>query len=801
MENGFENIIQLPTMAMRGVVVFPNMTTSFDVGRPKSIKALEVAMENEQNIFLVTQRDVTIDEPTACDLYEIGTIAEIKQIVKLPNNSLRVLIKGVCRARLLKTVSEALYFVGETEKIYENGELSSENEALLRQLSEVFREYFSLNSKLSPDAMMEIETKVNAAEKADAIASGIILDYTYKQQILDAVDAFERVTRLIPILKKEIEIIRLERSISEQVQFNIDKHQREYYLREQLKVISDELGDKEGINAEIAEYQKKLDSLKLSEEITEKLSREIQRMAHFSSNSQDGALLKNYLDTVLELPWNTSTKERFDINKAEVVLNAEHYGLEKVKERILEYLSVRKLAKKMPSPILCLVGPPGVGKTSIVKSIAKSVNRNYVRISLGGVRDEADIRGHRKTYIGAMPGRIINALKQAKSNNPVLLFDEIDKMGNDFRGDPSSAMLEVLDAEQNFAFRDHYIEVPFDLSKAMFITTANTLDTIPPALRDRMEIIKISGYTSEEKLEIAKRHLVPKQLKNHGLNDSNTVIDEGGISAVIEYYTREAGVRSLERELARICRKAAKLIVEDKSKKILVTASNIEEYLGKKKFMFDTVDGEDEIGIVRGLAWTSVGGDTLSVEVNTMPGTGKLELTGQLGDVMKESARTAISYVRSRAKELEIDSNFYRTLDVHIHVPEGAVPKDGPSAGITMATALISALTGRQVYSSVAMTGEITLRGKVLPIGGLKEKSLAAYRAGVKTVIIPYENKRDLDEISDTMKEAIKFVAVKTMDEVLDIALSKAKKPGFSLNMAKEILTMPQSADISQIKQ
>lgn len=801
MENGFENIIQLPTMAMRGVVVFPNMTTSFDVGRPKSIKALEVAMENEQNIFLVTQRDVTIDEPTACDLYEIGTIAEIKQIVKLPNNSLRVLIKGVCRARLLKTVSEAPYFVGETEKIYENGELSSENEALLRQLSEVFREYFSLNSKLGPDAMMKIETKVNAAEKADAIASGIILDYTYKQQILDAVDAFERVTRLIPILKKEIEIIRLERSISEQVQFNIDKHQREYYLREQLKVISDELGDKEGINAEIAEYQKKLDSLKLSEEITEKLSREIQRMAHFSSNSQDGALLKNYLDTVLELPWNTSTKERFDINKAEVVLNAEHYGLEKVKERILEYLSVRKLAKKMPSPILCLVGPPGVGKTSIVKSIAKSVNRNYVRISLGGVRDEADIRGHRKTYIGAMPGRIINALKQAKSNNPVLLFDEIDKMGNDFRGDPSSAMLEVLDAEQNFAFRDHYIEVPFDLSKAMFITTANTLDTIPPALRDRMEIIKISGYTSEEKLEIAKRHLVPKQLKNHGLNDSNTVIDEGGISAVIEYYTREAGVRSLERELARICRKAAKLIVEDKSKKILVTASNIEEYLGKKKFMFDTVDGEDEIGIVRGLAWTSVGGDTLSVEVNTMPGTGKLELTGQLGDVMKESARTAISYVRSRSKELEIDSNFYRTLDVHIHVPEGAVPKDGPSAGITMATALISALTGRQAYSSVAMTGEITLRGKVLPIGGLKEKSLAAYRAGVKTVIIPYENKRDLDEISDTVKEAIKFVAVKTMDEVLDIALSKAKKPGFSLNMAKEILTMPQNADISQIKQ
>ncbi len=790
MFDNIENINQMPMMAMRGIVVFPYMITHFDVGREKSVKALEAAMASDQTIFLVAQKDIDIDLPVAEDLYEVGTIAKIKQVVKLPGDSVRILVEGVCRAKIESVTSQEPYFICDVAKINEEAEDEIVSNALLRQLRDVFEQYFSFNNKINSESMMSIIAIDDISKLVDVIVSNVNLKYTDKQIILETSKIFDRVTRLIAILKNEIEIIRLEQNISEKVKTQIDKSQREYYLREQLKVISDELGDKEGINEEIKEYNKKIEELELTGAVKEKISKEVSRLLKLPSGSPDGAVARNYLDLVLELPWNISTKERIDIIKAEKILNADHYGLEKVKKRVLEYLAVRKLAKNAPSPILCFIGPPGVGKTSIAKSIAESLNRNYVRISLGGVRDEADIRGHRKTYIGSMPGRIMNAIKLAKSNNPLMLLDEIDKMGNDFRGDPSAAMLEVLDAEQNFAFRDHYLEVPFDLSKVMFVTTANTLDTIPSALLDRMEVINISGYTTEEKLNIAKKYIIPKQMKSHGLKKSQLSFNDDAIVDIIEYYTREAGVRNMEREIANLCRKAAKTLVSSKTLNVDITKDSLEEYLGKKKFLFDKVEKDDEIGVVRGLAWTSVGGDTLSVEVNTMPGTGKIELTGSLGDVMKESAKAAITYVRSKADALGIDPLFYQGVDIHIHVPEGAVPKDGPSAGITIACAVVSALSGRKAFSNVAMTGEITLRGRVLPIGGLKEKSLAAYRAGVKVVIIPDENRRDLDEISDTVKNAIDFVPVKSMDEVLAIALSKNKKYGFKLEMAPKQLVI-----------
>ena len=805
--NDIDNIeySQMPMMAMRGIVVFPYMITHFDVGREKSVKALEAAMASDQTIFLVAQKDVEIDLPVEEDLYKVGTIAKIKQVVKLPGDSVRILVEGICRAKIVNLVSGEPYFIASVEEIKDEIEDQIISDALLRQLRATFEQYFSFNNKINSESMMSIMAIDDISKITDVITSNISLRYTDKQIILETSGVFDRVTRLIAILKNEIEIIRLEQNISEKVKSQIDKNQREYYLREQLKVISDELGDKEGINGEIAEYNKKIEKAQLTGDIKEKLTKELQRLLKQPLGSPDAAVIRNYLDSVLEMPWNISTKERFDIKKAERILNEEHYGLDKVKERVLEYLSVRKLAKNIPSPILCFVGPPGVGKTSIAKSIAEALNRKYVRISLGGVRDESDIRGHRKTYIGSMPGRIMNAMKLAKSSNPLMLLDEIDKMGNDFRGDPSAAMLEVLDAEQNFAFRDHYLEVPFDLSKVLFITTANTLDTIPTALLDRMEVINIGGYTTEEKLNIAKKHIVPKQLKKHGLKVSQLLVEDDAIVDIIEYYTREAGVRNMERTIAEVCRKCAKTIVSSKQKSIIVTCENLNKYLGKKKFLYDKIEKDDEIGVVRGLAWTSVGGDTLNVEVNTMPGNGKIELTGQLGDVMKESARTALSYVRSRANMLGIEPSFYQCVDLHIHVPEGAVPKDGPSAGITIACAIISALSGRSVYSNVAMTGEITLRGRVLPIGGLKEKALAAYRAGVKTVIIPDENSRDLDEISDTIKNEINFVPVKNIDEVLELALSKNKKRGFKLDMAPIgpiIQAQPQlSNEIGSIKQ
>ena len=768
---------QLPMMAMRGIVIFPYMITHFDVGRPKSIKALEAAMAGDQTIFLVAQRDIEVDEPTIDDVYTVGTIAKIKQVIKLPGDSVRILVEGVCRARLTEIISDNPFFVCYADEISDAmHEDKIVEDALLRQLRETFEQYFSYNNKINSESMMSIMAIDDVAKITDVIVSNINLKYTDKQVILESEGIFDRVTKLIAILKNEIEVIRLEQSISDKVKSQIDQNQREYYLREQLKVITDELGDKDGVSAEVAEYKKKIKEAKLNKEIEEKLIKETDRLVKLSSGSPDGAVIRNYLDMVLELPWNTSTKERFDLRKAERILNEQHYGLEKVKERVLEFLAVRKLAKNITSPILCFVGPPGVGKTSIAKSIAEAVGRNYVRISLGGVRDEADIRGHRKTYIGAMPGRIMNAMKLAKSKNPLMLLDEIDKMGIDFRGDPAAAMLEVLDAEQNVAFRDHYIEVPFDLSHVMFVTTANTLDTIPVALLDRMEVIQISGYTSEEKLHIAKNHLVPKQMKRHGLKPSQLLIEDDTIIEIIEHYTREAGVRNLERELAGVCRKAAKALVADKKRSIIVTPATLENYLGKQKYHFDKVDKEDEIGVVRGLAWTSVGGDTLSVEVNIMPGTGRIELTGQLGDVMKESARTAISYIRSKADTLGIEPEFYKKTDIHIHVPEGAVPKDGPSAGITMACAVVSALSGRSARADVAMTGEITLRGSVLPIGGLKEKLLAAKTIGIKKVLIPEMNRRDLNDISAEITDGLDITCVKTMEQVLSLALAKGEK-------------------------
>ena len=784
-----QNDIQiLPLMAMRGIVVFPYMLAHFDVGRQKSVHALEAAMANDQMIFLVAQKDIVVEEPSREDFYDIGTIAKIKQIIKLPGESVRVLIEGVSRAEICGLIDESPYFIAEVQSVLTTGANDpSEQSALERQLKDTFEQYFSFDSKINSESMMSIAAIEDVAELADVITSNINLRYQSKQSILESVDVYDRVTRLIALLRDEIEIIRIEQVISHKVKKQMDDNQREYYLREQLKAISDELSDKDGVKAEVAEYTQKLIAAEMPKESEDKIRKEIDKFAKIPQGSPEGAVSRNYLDCVLELPWSNKSKERYDLKKAENILNADHYGLEKVKERVLEYLAVRKLTKGAHGPILCLVGPPGVGKTSIAKSVAEALNRQYVRVSLGGVRDEADIRGHRKTYIGSMPGRIMNAVRIAGTNNPLVLLDELDKMSSDFRGDPSAAMLEVLDAEQNFAFRDHYIEIPFDLSNVLFLTTANTTDTIPAALLDRMEVIRISGYTQEEKLNIAKKYLIPKQLKRNGLASKEIVIEDDAIDDIISYYTRESGVRNLERQIANLCRKMAKDAVSEKKRVITITPITLPKYLGNKLYRYEKANENDDIGIARGLAWTSVGGDTLSIEVNVMSGTGKLELTGKLGEVMQESAKTAISYIRSKVDILGIKPDFYKKNDIHIHVPEGAVPKDGPSAGITMATALISALSGVPVKGSVAMTGEITLRGRVLPIGGLKEKSLAAFRAGIKTVIIPEQNKRDLDDIPDNVKKNIRFVSAADMETVLSVALAdsglKNHKPSLNPDM------------------
>ncbi|KAE9634398.1 MAG: ATP-dependent Lon protease [Epulopiscium sp.] len=774
MKKDDKNMLQMPLVALRGLNVFPNMILHFDVARPKSIRALEEAMISDQSIFLVAQKDAETEEPESKDLYNVGTISSIKQILKLPTNTIRVLVEGNKRGKIVSFEQEDPYFLVNVEEYdHEEDPIDVNKQALIRAGAEIFEEYAKVNNRISSDTIRNIVSMEKPGEMADAIASNIQLRLEDKQKILSAFDEEERLLMVIKILKSEIEILNVQKDILDKVKKNIDQSQKEYYLREQLKIIQNELGDRDGIQGEINEYREKLNEIDPPQEVREKVEKELQRMLKIPAASAESVVVRNYIDWILDLPWTKETKESHNIKYAKKILEKDHYGLEKVKERILEFLSIREMSPKVNSPIICLVGPPGVGKTSIAHSIAKALNRNYVRISLGGVRDEAEIRGHRRTYVGALPGRIIQGLKQAKSKNPLMLLDEIDKMSSDFRGDPSAALLEVLDAEQNHAFRDHFIELPFDLSNVLFLATANTLDTIPRPLLDRMEVIQISSYTEEEKFHIAYNHLIDKQLEKHGMTRSQLRISREVIKNIITYYTKEAGVRKLERCIGELCRKAAKEILEEDKKCVRITESNLEKYLGVKKYRINKIMEQAEIGIARGLAWTPVGGDTLSIEVNTMKGTGKFELTGQLGDVMKESAKAAISYIRSRAESLGIDSNFYKDMDIHIHIPEGAVPKDGPSAGITMATAMISALTNQPVRNDVGMTGEITLRGRVLPIGGLKEKILAAKAAGIKTVILPIDNEKDLNELSNSIKENMEFVLVKNMEEVLNHAIIK----------------------------
>ncbi|KNY27100.1 endopeptidase La [Pseudobacteroides cellulosolvens] len=765
----------LPLLPLRGLTVFPYMILHFDVGRVKSIKALEEAMINNQLIFLVTQKEAKNDSPGEEDVYNVGTISKVKQLLKLPGDTIRVLVEGVSRAEITEFTQNEPFFAAEVEEqIYVNDDKQSvEIEALKRRVLSAFEDYVGLSNKISPETVLSITTIEDPGQLSDMVASNIFLKVEQKQEILNEFDPKIRLEKILEILLKEMEILEIEKNINTKVRKQIDKMQKEYYLREQLKAIQSELGDKEGVTGEVEEYKEKLKKAEFPEEVEKKVLKELDRLLKMQSGSAEGSVIRTYLDWVFDLPWNKETEEVIDLKKAEEILDEDHYGLEKVKDRIVEYLAVRKLKNNLKGPILCLVGPPGVGKTSIAKSIARALNRNYVRMSLGGVKDEAEIRGHRRTYVGAMPGRIIASLKQAGTKNPLILLDEIDKMSSDFRGDPASAMLEVLDGEQNFAFRDHYMELPFDLSNVMFLTTANSLETIPRPLLDRMEVIHISSYTEEEKVNIALKYLIPKQIEAHGLDKKNIEIDENTARDVINYYTREAGVRSLEREFANLCRKAARTIVSSRSKTIKITSEKLEKYLGAKKFRYDKANEKDEAGIATGLAWTPVGGDTLSIEVSLMDGNGKLELTGHLGDIMKESARAAMSFIRSKADQLHIDKNFYNKFDIHIHVPEGAIPKDGPSAGITLATAMISALTGLPVKKNVAMTGEITLRGRVLPIGGLKEKVLAAHRAGINTVIVPMDNKKDIDDIPENVRKKVKFVLASDMETVISTALAK----------------------------
>ena len=769
-----ERMKQLPLIPLRGLVVFPYMVLHFDVGRPKSIKALEKAMVEDQLVFLTLQEEQHIEEPVFEDLAKIGTIAKVKQIVKSEENVVRVLVEGISRASLEHMEEIDGYIAAYLHEFLPVGAQIDdvEYQALVRNLARVFEQNFKLSGKFQPETVASILAIRDPGQMVDVMAANIMLQPEDKQAILECVDVQERMECLLVILNKELEIARLDSKIHSKVKEQIDKNQKEYYLREQLRVIEEELGD--GNQAEIKEYETKIEALAFAPEAQKKLMQEVQRLQKMPPMTPEAGVIKNYLDLVLALPWKDKTEENLDLARAEEVLEADHYGLENVKERILEHLAVKALSGKGKGTILCLVGPPGVGKTSIAKSIARAVGRNYVRISLGGVRDEAEIRGHRKTYIGAMPGRIISALKQAGTRNPLILLDEIDKMSSDFRGDPAAAMLEVLDTEQNFQFKDHYVELPFDLSDVMFLMTANTLETVPRPLLDRMEVIELTSYTEAEKLQIALRYLLPKNMEAYGMKKSNLKIEPSAVEEIIEYYTREAGVRELERNIQSICRKGAKLLLTGEQKTVKVSQRNIEKLLGKHKYEREMQEADSVPGVACGLAWTAVGGDTLSIEANVMDGSGKVELTGHLGDVMKESALAAISYIRSRAKELHIDSAFYKTKDIHIHVPEGATPKDGPSAGITIASALISALQERPLKGGVAMTGEITIRGRVLPIGGLKEKSMAAYKAGKKMVVIPKGNRKDLLDLPDVVKQNVKFIPVETMDEVVAQVFQKS---------------------------
>lgn len=760
-----KEIKDIPVLPLRGVTIFPEMVMHFDVGREKSLKAIEEAMKQNEMILAVSQRDADVDEPKREDLYEIGTLVEIKQTVKVGEDQLKVLVKGTARAKIL-TLQDETYMSADVEVIKDKLiEADKEEQALIRTIAELFEKYASINPRITDEVLYGILGLKNSIEMMDIIIGHIVLEVEKKQAILECLDIKERMFKIITILEAEIEILTLQKEIFNKVKQNIDQSQKEYFLREQVKIIQEQLGDKDGIQGDIDKYNEQLKNT--PEFVKEKIEKEIRRLKNTPASSPDNGNIRTYIETVLDIPWNHYTKENIQLKKAAEILDKEHYGLEKVKERVLEYLAVRSLAEESPAPILCLVGPPGVGKTSIAKSIAHATGRNDVRISLGGVRDEAEIRGHRRTYVGAIPGRFVYGISEAKSMNPLILLDEIDKMASDFKGDPAAALLEILDSKQNNSFKDHYLELPLDLSKVLFVATANSLSTVPKPLLDRMEIIEVGSYTSLEKLEIAMKYLLPNQLKAHHLDKKQIKFSRANILYLIEHYTKEAGVRGLERMLAKVCRKAAREIVEQDIASIQITPKKLGEYLGSSSFDYELKNKEPEVGIVRGLAWTSVGGDTLSIEVNCMPGKGQLELTGQMGNVMKESAKAAMSYIRSKVNELGIAEDFYVKNDLHIHIPEGAVPKDGPSAGITMATAMISALTNKPVKADLAMTGEITIRGRVLPIGGLKEKLLAAKRAKIKHVIVPDQNKKNVEELENHIVEGLKISFVHTMDEVL----------------------------------
>lgn len=765
----------LPMLALRGMTAFPGMLLTFDIERPMSIAALNFAMGSDQNIFLVTQKDVAKDIPERSDLYEIGTVCRVRQQLRQPNgSSARVMVEGLYRARIADITSESPSFYAEVEKMPDTEERVSDarREALVRGCINLFEEYVRLSDNTAPEIVLSILSSTDAGYVADFIANTVRLKYQDKQLLLEETRPARRLAMLAKMLNNELNVLTIEQELTEATNDQMSKNQREYYLREEMKIIQQELGDGEDAGDDVSEYRKKIRALDIADkEIEAKLLKEVSSLAKQPFGSAEASVIRNYLDVCLTLPWNERTQETLDVAKARKMLDEDHYGLEKVKERIIEYLAVRKLTPDVKGGLICLVGPPGTGKTSIAMSIARATNRKLVRISLGGVHDEAEIRGHRKTYIGAMPGRIMNGIIQSKSANPLMVLDEIDKLGSDYRGDPSAALLEALDGEQNSAFRDNYLEIPWDLSNTFFITTANTTETIPRPLLDRMEVIELSSYTDEEKLRIAKEHLVPKQRKKHGLKGTQLKVSDDGIRSIVSLYTRESGVRVLEREIAAICRRAATGIARDKFKSLTVRTKNLEELLGPAKFKPDPAHEANEVGLVRGLAWTQVGGEVLDVEVAVVDGSGKLELTGNLGDVMKESARAAVTYIRSRAELLGVDPDFYKNKDIHIHFPEGAIPKDGPSAGITICIALISALTGIPARRDIAMTGEITLRGRILPIGGLREKTMAALRNGVNTVIIPADNEPDLKEIDQTVRRALNFVTTDHVDKILDAAL------------------------------
>ncbi|MBU7318966.1 endopeptidase La [Paenibacillus oleatilyticus] len=767
-----QKLRRLPLLPLRGLLVYPSMVLHLDVGREKSVRALEKAMVEDSMILLCSQSEVNIEEPKTEDIYRIGTISKVRQMLKLPNGTIRVLVEGVVRAEIAEFLVNDEYYEVHVRELPEQETSDPEIDALMRTVLNQFEHYINLSKKVTPETLAAVSDIDEPGRLADVICSHLSLKIKDKQEILETVDVRMRLEKLLGILNNEREVLELERKISQRVKKQMEKTQKEYYLREQMKAIQKELGDKEGRAGEVEELRNQLAQSDVPEKVKEKIEKEIDRLEKMPATSAEGSVIRNYIDWLLGLPWAQSTEDDLDIRKAEEILNQDHYGLEKPKERVLEYLAVQKLVKKLKGPILCLVGPPGVGKTSIARSIARSLGRQFVRISLGGVRDEAEIRGHRRTYVGAMPGRIIQGMKNAGTNNPVFLLDEIDKMAMDFRGDPASALLEVLDPEQNSTFSDHFVEVPFDLSNVMFVTTANAIHNIPRPLLDRMEVLYIPGYTEIEKLHIARNYLLPKQQENHGLQDGQLVIDEDALMSTVREYTREAGVRNLEQQISSICRKAAKEIVGGATA-VHVKADNLKEYLGQPKFRYGMVEERDQVGAVTGLAWTEVGGVTLVIEVTVMPGSGKLTLTGKLGDVMKESAQAAFSYTRSRVEQFGIQPDFHEKYDVHVHMPEGAIPKDGPSAGIAMGTALISALTNIPVSRHVAMTGEITLRGRVLPIGGLKEKAMAAHRAGIRTVLLPKDNAKDIEEIPESVRSELTFIPVSHMDEVLEHALVK----------------------------